>query len=57
MNFNIISYIIYIPIIFFITVKIGTFSIYLGVMLFLNLFLFLRGRKKARQSAKQLPSQ
>lgn len=29
--------------------KIGSFSIYLGVMLFLNLFLFLRGRKITRQ--------
>lgn len=30
--------------------KIGGFSIYLGVMLFLNLYLFFRGRKKSRQS-------
>ena len=29
--------------------KVGGFSIYLGVMLFLNLLLFMRGRKKARQ--------
>lgn len=29
--------------------KIGGFSIYLGVMLFLNLLLFLKGRKKANQ--------
>ena len=28
--------------------KIGGFSIYLGVMLFLNLFLFFRGRKKSK---------
>ncbi|EDP97720.1 hypothetical protein U8527_05210 [Kordia algicida OT-1] len=35
--------------------KIGGFSIYLGVMLLLNLFLFLRGRKVARQ--KQLNQQ
>ena len=28
--------------------KIGRFSIYLGVMLFLNLFMFFRGRKKSR---------
>ena len=28
--------------------KIGGFAIYLGVMLFLNLFLFFRGRKKAK---------
>jgi len=37
--------------------KIGSFSIYLGVMLFLNLFLFLRGRKKARQSTKQVATE
>lgn len=35
--------------------KVGGFSIYLGVMLFLNLLLFMRGRKKARQP--QLPKQ
>ena len=29
--------------------KIGGFSMYLGVMLFLNLLLFLKGRKKANQ--------
>ncbi|TSE11057.1 MULTISPECIES: hypothetical protein [Aquimarina] len=29
--------------------KIGGFSIYLGIMLFLNLFLFFRGRKKANK--------
>jgi predicted PurR-regulated permease PerM len=28
--------------------KLGGFAIYLGVMLFLNLFLFFRGRKKSR---------
>lgn len=33
--------------------KIGGFSIYLGVMLFLNLFLFLRGRKKSRPNIVQ----
>ncbi len=32
--------------------KIGGFSIYLGVMLFLNLYLFFRGKRVARQ--KQL---
>ncbi len=31
--------------------KIGGFSIYLGIMLFLNLFLFFRGRKKARSNS------
>lgn len=30
--------------------KVGGFAIYLGVMLFLNLFLFFRGRRKAKQS-------
>lgn len=30
--------------------KIGTFSIYLGIMLFLNLFLFFRGKKKTKVS-------
>ena len=32
--------------------KIGGFSIYLGVMLFLNMYLFFRGRKKAKQKSK-----
>lgn len=31
--------------------KIGGFTIYLGMMLFFNLFLFFRGRKKSRQNA------
>ena len=35
--------------------KVGGFSIYLGVMLFLNLLLLMRGRKKAKQP--QLPKQ
>ena len=30
--------------------KIGGFTIYLGVMLFLNLYLFFRGKKKTRQN-------
>lgn len=30
--------------------KVGGFSIYLGVMLFFNLFLFFRGKKKAKQN-------
>lgn len=30
--------------------KIGGFSIYLGVMLFLNLYLFFRGKRKASES-------
>ncbi|HBK72307.1 MAG TPA: hypothetical protein DDZ39_11750 [Flavobacteriaceae bacterium] len=32
--------------------KIGGFSIYLGVMLLLNLLLFFKGRNKSRQSNK-----
>ena len=32
--------------------KVGGFSIYLGVMLFINLFLFFRGRKKSKESAQ-----
>lgn len=32
--------------------KIGGFSIYLGVMLFINLFFFFRGRRISRQSFK-----
>jgi len=31
--------------------KIGGFSIYLGVMLFLNLYFFFRGKRKAKQSS------
>lgn len=31
------------------SVKIGVFSIYLGLVLFLNLYLFLRGRKNAKR--------
>lgn len=30
--------------------KIGGFSIYLGAMLFFNLYLFFRGKRKARQN-------
>ena len=32
--------------------KIGGFSIYLGIMLFFNLYLFFRGKKVARQKAR-----
>lgn len=32
--------------------KIGGFSIYLGVMLFINLYLFFRGKKVSRQKAR-----
>ncbi len=34
--------------------KIGGFSIYLGVMLFINLFFFFRGRRKSKQSLKKV---
>ena len=30
--------------------KIGGFSIYLGIMLFLNLYFFFRGKRKAREN-------
>jgi H+/gluconate symporter-like permease len=30
--------------------KIGGFSIYLGIMLFLNLFFFFRGKRKAKET-------
>lgn len=33
--------------------KIGGFSIYLGMMLFLNMFLFFRGRRKSRSGQAQ----
>ena len=36
--------------------KIGGFSIYLGVILFLNLLLFFRGRKKSNQSIQHTVS-
>lgn len=32
--------------------KIGGFSIYLGIMLFLNLYLFFRGKRKTTESQK-----
>ena len=31
------------------SMKIGGFSIYLGIMLFLNLYLFFRGKKKSKE--------
>lgn len=30
--------------------KIGGFSIYLGIMMFFNLYLFFRGKRKAKQN-------
>lgn len=35
--------------------KIGGFSIYLGIMLFINLYFFFRGRRKSKQSQKIKP--
>jgi F0F1-type ATP synthase assembly protein I len=32
--------------------KIGGFSIYLGIMLFINLYLFFRGRKISKERSK-----
>ena len=34
--------------------KLGGFTIYLGVMLFFNLFLFFRGRKKSKTITKKV---
>jgi len=34
--------------------KIGGFSIYLGVMLFFNLYFFFRGKRKARENNKPI---
>jgi len=33
--------------------KIGGFTIYLGIMLFLNLYFFFRGKRKARENQTQ----
>jgi hypothetical protein len=33
--------------------KIGGFSIYLGVMLFVNLYFFFRGKRKAKENQKE----
>ena len=35
--------------------KIGGFSIYLGFMLFINMYLFFRGRKKSKQTTLVTP--
>ena len=35
--------------------KIGGFAIYLGLMLFFNLYLFFRGRKASRMSVPHVP--
>jgi len=36
--------------------KIGGFSIYLGIMLFINLYFFFRGKRKASQGPRPLPT-
>ncbi|HEX8546169.1 MAG TPA: hypothetical protein VF691_04355 [Cytophagaceae bacterium] len=38
------------------SLKIGGFSIYLGVMLFVNLFLFFRGKNKSQQHRQIIPA-
>ncbi|MEE1945429.1 hypothetical protein VRU48_09940 [Pedobacter sp. KR3-3] len=35
--------------------KIGTFSIYLGLMLFVNLYFFFRGKRKAKENSLPKP--
>ena len=35
--------------------KIGGFSIYLGIMLFINLYFFFRGKRKAKESLRPNP--
>lgn len=35
------------------SVKIGGFSIYLGIMLFLNLYLLFRGRRKSKENQEK----
>lgn len=37
--------------------KIGGFSIYLGIMLFFNLYLFFRGKRKARENRTMIQTQ
>lgn len=37
--------------------KIGSFSIYLGLMLFINLYFFFRGKRKAKEGLKPLTPQ
>ncbi|WKX75581.1 hypothetical protein [Zobellia laminariae] len=34
--------------------KIGGFSIYLGIMLFINLFLFFKGKKKSAENKRRI---
>jgi len=35
------------------SIKIGGFSIHLGVMVFLNLYLFFRGKRKSKENTIQ----
>lgn len=37
--------------------KIGSFSIYLGLMLFINLYFFFRGKRKAKENLQPLVPQ
>ena len=37
--------------------KIGGFAIYLGIMLFINLYFFFRGKRKAKENQMQNPFQ
>lgn len=39
------------------SMKVGGFSIYLGVMLFLNMYLFFRGKKVAREKRMRVPAE
>ena len=39
------------------SVKVGGFSIYLGIMLFLNMYLFFRGKKVAREKRMRVPAE
>lgn len=36
--------------------KIGGFAVYLGIMLFINLYSFFRGKRKASQGPRPLPT-
>jgi len=36
--------------------KIGGFAVYLGIMLFINLYFFFRGKRKASQGPRPLPT-
>ncbi|WP_025145638.1 hypothetical protein [Pedobacter jeongneungensis] len=37
--------------------KIGGFAIYLGIMLFINLYFFFRGKRKAKENQRPAPFQ